>query len=227
VALQIGRAISGVYNKVMNFRHLDPRDEREGMSGAGDADARVWDEFFDKVSGHLRVGDLEAEFNRLWGRDGVTAGVDPELQVEALTKAARALEQQTLSTLMSRYDKEVSSRPKRPRASAAPTRVFERSALVVAIARLRADHRCEVPGCRHPVFECADGTKYSEVHHIVPLADGGEDVLSNVACLCPAHHREAHVGKNARDVTGALRSVRLKSSRETAQREPATAASQH
>jgi hypothetical protein len=32
VALRIGRAISGVYNKIMNFRH-DPRDEREGMSG--------------------------------------------------------------------------------------------------------------------------------------------------------------------------------------------------
>jgi hypothetical protein len=43
------------YNKVMNLRHLDPRDEREGMSGAGDADSRVWDEFFDKVNGHLRV----------------------------------------------------------------------------------------------------------------------------------------------------------------------------
>jgi hypothetical protein len=65
VALRIGRAISGVYNKVMNFRHLDPRDEREGMSGAGETDARVWDEFFDKMTGQLRVEDLEAEFNRL------------------------------------------------------------------------------------------------------------------------------------------------------------------
>jgi hypothetical protein len=65
VALRIGRAISGVYNKVINFRHLDPRDERDGMSGAGEADARVWDEFFDKVSGALRLDELEADFNRL------------------------------------------------------------------------------------------------------------------------------------------------------------------
>jgi hypothetical protein len=209
VALRIGRAVSGVYNKVMNFRHLDPRDEREGMSGSGEADVRVWDEFFDKVSRELRVDALEAEFNRLWGHDGAVVGTDPERQHEALTEAARALEQQTLSTLMSRYDNEINSRPKRPRASAATGRVFERSALVVAIARLRADYRCEVPGCRHPVFICADGTRYAEVHHIVPLAEGGEDVLSNVACICPAHHREAHVGKKAVEVGEALRTVRL------------------
>jgi hypothetical protein len=101
VALLIGRVISGVYDKVMNFRHLDPRDERAGMSGGGDADARVWDEFFDKVSGGLRLAELEAEFTRLWGHDGAVAGVDPQLQNQALADAARALEQNTLSVLMS------------------------------------------------------------------------------------------------------------------------------
>ena len=30
VAVRIGRALSGVYNKVMNFRAIDPRDERAG-----------------------------------------------------------------------------------------------------------------------------------------------------------------------------------------------------
>jgi hypothetical protein len=34
IAVLIGRAVAGVYNKVMNFRHLDPRDSREGLSGA-------------------------------------------------------------------------------------------------------------------------------------------------------------------------------------------------
>jgi hypothetical protein len=74
VALRIGRAISGVYNKVMNFRHLDPRDQREGMSGAGETDARVWDEFFDKTTGQLRMDYLEAEFNRLWEQEGAFSG---------------------------------------------------------------------------------------------------------------------------------------------------------
>ena len=66
-----------------------------------------------------------------------------------------------------------------PRANPATTKVFERSPLVIAIARIRANHRCEVPGCQHPVFICADGRSYSEVHHIVPLGEGGEDTPAN------------------------------------------------
>jgi hypothetical protein len=64
VALAIGRAVSGVYNKVMNFRAIDPRDERAGMSGAGAVDRQVWDEFYDPETSALRLADLEKEFNR-------------------------------------------------------------------------------------------------------------------------------------------------------------------
>jgi hypothetical protein len=214
VSLLLGRAVSGVYNKVMNFRHLDPRDEREGMSAGSDVDARVWLEFFDAAAGELRLEELETEFARLWGFDPVAAGLDFQSEDEALAEETRALEQNDLPALMSQYEKEVKTRPKRPRASATTAYVFERSALVVAIARLRGNHKCEVPGCEHPLFVRADGTPYSEVHHIVPLSEGGEDVLSNVACLCPAHHREAHVGKKARDVQETLKAVRLKDASE-------------
>lgn len=30
-----------------------------------------------------------------------------------------------------------------------------------------------------------------EVHHVVPLAKGGTDAMSNLRTLCKAHHREA------------------------------------
>jgi hypothetical protein len=66
VALLIGRAVSGVYAKVMNFRSIDPRAVGEGMSGAGDADRQVWNEFYDPTSSTLRVDALTHEFNRLW-----------------------------------------------------------------------------------------------------------------------------------------------------------------
>jgi hypothetical protein len=138
-----------------------------------------------------------------------TAAVpDAPSDEQAVDQEARALEQDGLAALMARYNNEVGSRPRRARATAASMRVFERSALVVAIARLRANHHCEVPGCAHPAFVREDGTFYTEVHHIVPLGEGGEDVLSNVACVCPAHHREAHVGKRAQDVGEALKAVR-------------------
>src|SRR5262245_48595352 len=35
VAQLIGRAVPGVYNKVMNFRSIDPRDSRAGLAGSG------------------------------------------------------------------------------------------------------------------------------------------------------------------------------------------------
>ncbi|WP_170367825.1 EVE domain-containing protein [Ruegeria arenilitoris] len=62
----IGRAIGGVYNKVLNFRHLDPRDQRAGLSGAGEVDSQVWNEFYDVSSGEIDTDALELEYQRLW-----------------------------------------------------------------------------------------------------------------------------------------------------------------
>ena len=39
-----------------------------------------------------------------------------------------------------------------------------------------------------------NGQPYCAVHHVIPLAEGGEDRINNAACLCPAHHREVHQG---------------------------------
>ena len=63
----IGRAVTGVYNKVMNFRALDPRDERKGLQAASHVDDGVWHEFFDSESGSLRLEDLDTQFEKLWG----------------------------------------------------------------------------------------------------------------------------------------------------------------
>jgi hypothetical protein len=171
-------------------------------------DRRVWDEFYDVTKGELRLADLNAEFERLWGHEEIARGADAISEAEALDDQARALEREELPSLLARYSREAGKRPKRPRAIPAAARVFERSPLVVAIARTRANHRCEVPGCQHPLFSCADGRMYSEVHHIVPLGEGGEDAPANVACIRPAHHREAHMGSKAEEIAAALKAVR-------------------
>ena len=67
-ALLIGRAVSGVYNKVMNFRSIDPRDRRTGMTGAGAMDRRVWSEFYDEATGVIDEARLAAGFHRQWDR---------------------------------------------------------------------------------------------------------------------------------------------------------------
>lgn len=68
VALTIGRAVGGVYNKVMNFRALDPRDERKGLAAGGQTDEEVWREFYDAQASSLDGHRLDTEYQALWGR---------------------------------------------------------------------------------------------------------------------------------------------------------------
>ena len=59
----------------------------------------------------------------------------------------------------------------------------------------RAKGRCEY--CGEQGFLMSDGkSHYIEAHHIIALADEGEDTVENVIALCPKHHREAHFGAN-------------------------------
>ena len=45
-------------------------------------------------------------------------------------------------------------------------------------------------GCRFP----ACGLRFTDAHHIVHWADGGETTLGNTILLCRAHHRRVHEG---------------------------------
>jgi 5-methylcytosine-specific restriction endonuclease McrA len=83
--------------------------------------------------------------------------------------------------------------------NAVPSRVevrmmrFERDPRVVAAARRRADGRCESCGCTAPFLD-DEGQPFLEVHHVVPLAEGGPDTLANAVALCPNCHRFLHYG---------------------------------
>ncbi|MBN1553947.1 MAG: HNH endonuclease [Phycisphaerae bacterium] len=50
---------------------------------------------------------------------------------------------------------------------------------------------CLYRKCRN-TFLKDDGTRYIEVHHIIPLCNGGEDGIWNMSVLCAHHHRMAH-----------------------------------
>ncbi len=53
---------------------------------------------------------------------------------------------------------------------------------------LRRDHgRCRVPGCR--------STRFLDVHHVRPRADGGGHEPGNLVTLCGGHHRAVHEGR--------------------------------
>jgi hypothetical protein len=72
---------------------------------------------------------------------------------------------------------------------------FVRNPWVVAGALSRGGGKCEMPGCATQLFTRDDNRPFLEVHHVMPLAEGGDDTLVNAAALCPMCHRELHHGK--------------------------------
>lgn len=51
----------------------------------------------------------------------------------------------------------------------------------------RAEHRCQVPGCR--------SSQHLDIHHIIRQADGGTHDLWSLIVLCSGHHRLHHDGR--------------------------------
>jgi 5-methylcytosine-specific restriction protein A len=72
------------------------------------------------------------------------------------------------------------------------TELFDYDQIVSEYAKRRADGTCQL--CNQPApFSTRDGEPFLEIHHIVPLKEGGEDAIDNVAALCPNCHRRMHV----------------------------------
>lgn len=68
---------------------------------------------------------------------------------------------------------------------------FARNRKYVTLALNRFGSSCLCEGCENK-FTKPDGFQYIEVHHVIPLCDGGEDALWNLSVLCAHHHRMAH-----------------------------------
>lgn len=87
----------------------------------------------------------------------------------------------------------ISSECSTPEMAVVTTRVFKRSAYVVAEVLSLANGVCQ--GCNNEApFKREDGTPYLEVHHVDWLSKGGEDTVENAIALCPNCHRQAHYG---------------------------------
>jgi predicted HNH restriction endonuclease len=62
----------------------------------------------------------------------------------------------------------------------------------------RANGQCEF--CGELGFIKPDGVRYLESHHVIALANDGEDRLTNVIALRPNDHREAHFGERENEI---------------------------
>ncbi|MCB9563403.1 MAG: HNH endonuclease [Kofleriaceae bacterium] len=70
-------------------------------------------------------------------------------------------------------------------AVAKPTQTIPARVRAAVVAR---DHgRCRVPGCR--------ASRWVEVHHVRPRAQGGPHTMANLVSLCGGHHDAVHAGR--------------------------------
>ncbi len=161
-------------------------------------DRSVWAEFLDPVSGGPDTVRLAAEYNRLWA----SVATSDVLADATLETEVRRLSQKTLEQLQEEY----AARPRNrtPKRTSQEAVVYDRDPLVVALRKRLAGHRCEVEGCTGPTFENEAGQLFVEVHHLTPLAEGGEDVLENTIALCPTHHRWLHHAINRTEMRNQL-----------------------
>jgi 5-methylcytosine-specific restriction protein A len=83
---------------------------------------------------------------------------------------------------------------KKPKTTLAIVCRFTRNPDVVAERLFLAEGHCEKCGKEAPFKRKRDDTPFLEVHHIVPLAEGGDDTVNNCIALCPNCHREEHFG---------------------------------
>ena len=190
LAQQIGRAPTGVYNKLMNLRAIDPRDDRKGFDGGSKVDQATWNEFFETAMSGLDLARLNKEYERLWGK-----GVKSDKSAESLIEdEEKRLAEKPLGWLLNQY----ANRPRNeaPKRRPQETTAYDRDPIVVALRKRLSNYRCEVDGCQSEQFQVKSGEVFVEVHHLVPLADGGPDVLENTVALCPTHHRLLHHGKD-------------------------------
>lgn len=164
--------VSGYYHAI---RSTDAKRQPEPRMGQ--AFITAWLETGDKVL----IGNIGTQLFTLKVSGTLTA--DENLIVKVAQRCTR-------KTIIARAQAASSVPEKR-----ATTRIeFRRNPFVVLAALVRADNQCELPDCRHELFTRDDGSFYLEVHHLVPLTEGGDDSLLNVAALCPHCHRELHSG---------------------------------
>jgi len=75
---------------------------------------------------------------------------------------------------------------------------YERDPWVKEYTLRRANGICQL--CNLPApFNKKNGDPYLETHHVIWLAEGGDDSIENTVSLCPNCHRKMHVVNSKAD----------------------------
>jgi 5-methylcytosine-specific restriction enzyme A len=86
-----------------------------------------------------------------------------------------------------------------PKQVVTQSKAYMRSPEVVAYIIQESNGFCEACFQPAPFFNSSD-MPYLEVHHIIPLSEGGPDTPENCVALCPNCHRAMHYAKNNQEI---------------------------
>jgi 5-methylcytosine-specific restriction protein A len=109
---------------------------------------------------------------------------------------ARAIEENHARLARRLSMEELQARAKRankqPSVRTAQASTFVRDAAVAEYVKRLASGLCDL--CEKPApFKNKQKEAYLECHHVIWLAQGGEDTIGNTVALCPNCHRKMHV----------------------------------
>ena len=147
-------------------------------------DAKVWVSAHGRADGSFsKICSKCKPFNGFSG-DGFVA-YDSLLQDQV--KSSRKL------TKFQR-EKRLNEAQKKPDVMQTTCVVFKRNPDVIVEILEIAKGYCQDCGNPAPFYRETDGSPYLEVHHKIPLAEGGDDTVENAIALCPNCHRKEHYG---------------------------------
>ena len=151
------------------------------------SDLRVWVARHGRADGSFTLECSMCKVNLVAER----VKFDPLRKMDIDTEES-VLESKSL-TLAERRDK-LNQSSKYPERMEITTTAFKRNPDVIAEVLLGANGICQSCKNSAPFNRSSDGSPYLEIHHVLPLSEGGEDTVSNALALCPNCHREKHFG---------------------------------
>jgi len=120
-------------------------------------------------------------------KDGSTPLIPRVSLDKTLERKVRKSSTLSLDELKSRASKSTA----KPGSRISTTTTYQRDPNVVNYTLKRANGVCEL--CEQPApFKKKNGDPYLEVHHVVQLANDGDDTIENAVALCPNCHRRMH-----------------------------------
>ncbi len=115
----------------------------------------------------------------------------PVVPKEELDKAFNKKIRKASILRMEELREKAKNRSPKPGKRQTTATTYQRNEYVIMYVLRRANGICELCKGDAP-FKKKNGNHYLEVHHIVRLADDGDDTIENAVALCPNCHRKMH-----------------------------------